>query len=87
MIINQRFSFPGLFILDKESRIQYYTVNNLLSGRSINKLLRILKSIQYVKRNSGQACPVDWKYNDKILYSDPLKSKAYFKKLYSHKKN
>jgi len=49
-------------------------------------LLRILKSIQYIKENPGQACPVDWKYGDKILYSHPLKSKVYFKTLYSTKK-
>ena len=80
-------AFPGLFIIDKEGVIQYYTVNNLLCGRSINELLRILESIQYVKENPGQACPVDWKYGDRVLYSHPLKSKLYFKDLYSTKKN
>ena len=80
-------SFPGLFIIDKEGIIQYYTVNNLLCGRSINELLRILKSIQYIKENAGQACPADWNDGDDILYSHPLKSKGYFKTLYSYKKN
>ena len=80
-------ALPGLFIIDKEGIIQYYTVNNLLCGRSINELLRILKSIQYIKKNPGQACSVDWKYGDNILYSHPLKSKTYFKTLYLHKKN
>ena len=87
MLTNEGFSVPGLFIIDKEGIIQYYTVNNLLCGRSINELLRILKSIQYIKENPGKACPVDWKYGDKILYSHPLKSKVYFKTLYSNKKN
>jgi len=50
-------------------------------------LLRILRSIQYIKENPGQACPVEWKYGDKTLYSHPLNSKAYFKTLYSQKKN
>ena len=81
------FAFPGLFIVDKEGIIQYYMVNNLLCGRSVNELLRILQSIQYMKENPGQACPMDWKYGDKILYSHPLKSKVYFKTLYSNKKN
>lgn len=81
------FAFPGLCIIDKEGIIQYYTVNNLLCGRNITELLRILKSIQYLKENPGQACPVDWNYGNKILYSHPLKSKIYFKKLYSHSKN
>jgi peroxiredoxin (alkyl hydroperoxide reductase subunit C) len=87
MLTNEGFSVPGLFIIDKEGIIQYYTVNNLLCGRSINELLRVLKSIQYIKENPGQACPVDWKNGDKILYSHPLKSKVYFQRLYPNKKN
>lgn len=51
--------FPGLFIIDKEGVIQYYTVNNLLCGRSVNELLSILESIQYIKEHPGQACSVD----------------------------
>ncbi len=86
VLTNDGLSLPGLFILDKEGIIQYYTVNNLLCGRSVTELLRILQSIQYVKDNPGHACPVDWKYGDRILYSHPLKSKVYFKKLYSRKK-
>nr|YP_009687925.1 thiol-specific antioxidant protein [Haslea nusantara]QDX17451.1 thiol-specific antioxidant protein [Haslea nusantara] len=87
LLTNDGLALPGLFIIDKEGIIQYYTVNNLLCGRSITELLRTLKSIQYIKENPGQACPVDWKFGDNILYSHPLKSKVYFKKLYSHKKN
>jgi peroxiredoxin (alkyl hydroperoxide reductase subunit C) len=87
LLTDDGFAFPGLLIVDKEGIIQYYMVNNLLCGRNINELLRILQSIQYVKENPGQACPVDWKYGDKILYSHPLKSKVYFKTLYSNKKN
>jgi peroxiredoxin (alkyl hydroperoxide reductase subunit C) len=78
-------AFPGIFIIDKEGIIQYYTVNNLLCGRSIDELIRILQSIQYIKENPGHACPVNWKYGDKIVYSHPLKSKVYFKTLYSQK--
>jgi len=87
LLTDDGFAFPGLFIVDKEGIIQYYMVNNLLCGRSVNELLRILQAIQYMKENPGQACPVDWKYGDKILYSHPLKSKVYFKTLYSNKKN
>jgi peroxiredoxin 2/4 len=78
---------PSLFIIDKEGIIQYYTVTNLLCGRSVNELLRVLYSIQYLKDNPGEACPVEWKFGDKTLYSHPLKSKVYFKSLYSQKKN
>jgi len=85
LLTNDGLSFPGIFIIDKEGIIQYYTVNNLLCGRNIDELLRVLNSIQYIQENPGQACPVDWKNGDQILYSHPLKSKAYFKKLYLNK--
>ena len=85
LLTNDGLAFPGVFIIDKEGIVQYYTVNNLLCGRSINELIRILKSIQYIKENPGQVCPVDWKYGDPILYSHPLKSKLYFQTLYSNK--
>nr|YP_010516758.1 thiol-specific antioxidant protein [Haslea pseudostrearia]UXN44540.1 thiol-specific antioxidant protein [Haslea pseudostrearia] len=85
LLTNDGFSLPGLFIIDKEGTIQYYTVNNLLCGRSIDELLRILKAIQYIKKNPGQVCSADWTLGDNILYSHPLKSKIHLKKLYSHK--
>lgn len=53
LLTSDGLSFTGLFIIDKEGIIQYYTVNNLLCGRSINELLRILKLIQYVTENPG----------------------------------
>lgn len=51
--------FPGLFIIDKEGLIQYYTVNNLLCGRNVSEILRVLRSIQYLKENPGKVCPAD----------------------------
>lgn len=80
LLSDDGFALPGLFIIDKESIIQYHSVNNLLCGRSVNELLRVLQSIQYTKENPGQVCPVEWKDGDKISYSYPVKSKRYFKK-------
>lgn len=85
VLTNDGLALPAVFLIDKEGLIQYYTVNNLLCGRSVNEIIRILQSIQYIKENPGQACPVDWNYGKKILYSHPLKSKIYFKTLYSQK--
>jgi peroxiredoxin (alkyl hydroperoxide reductase subunit C) len=95
LLTEEGLALPGLFIIDKEGIIQYYTVNNLLCSRSINELIRILESIQYVKKNPGQACPANWKSSssknfqqyDQTLYSHPLRSKLYFRDLYSSKKN
>ena len=87
LLTSDGFSLPGLFIIDKEGIIQYYSVNNLLCGRNIDEILRILQSLQHIKENPGESCPVNWKYGDQILYSHPLKAKIYFKTLYSQKKN
>jgi peroxiredoxin (alkyl hydroperoxide reductase subunit C) len=95
LLTEEGLALPGVFIIDKEGIIQYYNVNNLLCSRSISELIRILQSIQYVKKNPGQACPVNWQpssfknfqQSDQILYSHPLKSKLYFRDLYSSKKN
>ena len=95
LLTEEGLSLPGVFIIDKEGIIQYYTVNNLLCSRNINELIRILESIQYVKKNPGQACPATWQSSglknsqqyDPILYSHPLRSKLYFRDLYSSKKN
>ena len=95
LLTEEGLALPGVFIIDKEGIIQYYNVNNLLCSRSISELIRILESIQYVKKNPGQACPANWKSSssknfqqyDQILYSHPLRSKLYFRDLYSSKKN
>ena len=95
LLTEEGLALPGVFIIDKEGIIQYYTVNNLLCSRSINELIRIIESIQYVKKNPGHACPVNWQSSsftnfqkyDQILYSHPLRSKLYFRNLYSSKKN
>jgi peroxiredoxin (alkyl hydroperoxide reductase subunit C) len=95
LLTEEGLALPGVFIIDKEGIIQYYNVNNLLCSRSISELIRILKSIQYVKKNPGQACPVNWEPSSfknfqqsaQILYSHPLRSKLYFRDLYSSKKN
>jgi len=95
LLTEEGLALPGIFIIDKEGIIQYYTVNNLLCSRSINELIRVIESIQYVKENPGQACPINWQFStfknfqryNKILYSHPIRSKLYFKDLYSSKKN
>ena len=44
LLTNDGLSFPGIFIIDKEGIIQYYTVNNLLCGRNIDEWLRVLNN-------------------------------------------
>lgn len=51
LLTNNKFALSGLFIVDKEGIIQYYTINNLLCDRSMNELLPVLRFIQYRKEN------------------------------------
>ena len=59
ILTDNEFPFSALFIVDKDVIIQYYTVNNLLCRLSINELLWILRSIQYIKENLGHEGTVD----------------------------
>ncbi len=95
LLTEEGLSLPGVFIIDKEGIIQYYTVNNLLCSRSVIELLRIIESIQYVKKNPGQACPANYSSISSIdihpysqmLYSHPIKSKLYFRDFYASNTN
>ena len=60
LLTNDGLCLPGAVIVDKDGIIQYYTVNNLLCGRNVSEILRILRSIQFLKENPGQGCPADW---------------------------
>nr|ARO91386.1 2-cys peroxiredoxin [Rhodochaete parvula] len=71
----------GLFIIDPQGIIQYLTINNLEFGRSIDETLRILQAIQYIQTHPDEVCPANWKPGEKTIFSDPLKSKDYFKKI------
>lgn len=54
LISSDGICFPGLFLIDKEGVIQYYSVNNLLCSRNVNEILRILRSVQFIKENPGK---------------------------------
>ena len=60
LLTNDGLCLPGAVIVDKDGIIQYYTVNNLLCGRNVSEILRILRSIQFLKEKPGQGCPADW---------------------------
>jgi len=71
----------GLFIIDKEGRLQHSIVNNLDFGRSVHETLRTLQAIQYVQSHPDEVCPANWKPGDSTMIADPIKSKEYFKSI------
>ena len=68
----------GLFIIDPDGILQYFTVHNLSYGRSVNETLRVLKAIRYVQSNPDEVCPVEWQEGDKTMVPDPEQAKQYF---------
>lgn len=57
---DQGICLPGVYIIDKDGIIQYYTVYNLLCGRNIGEIISILKSIQFLKENPRKISRADW---------------------------
>jgi len=49
----------GVYILDKENKIQHVAINNLKVGRSIEEVLRVLDAIQKTE-GMGDVCPANW---------------------------
>ena len=79
LLTDDGISFPGVFIIDKEGIIQYYTVNNLLCERNVNEIIRVLRSIQYVKENPGQTSNGRWDFKIKDSGSNVWKFQNYIK--------
>nr|YP_009293815.1 thiol-specific antioxidant protein [Ahnfeltia plicata]AOM65503.1 thiol-specific antioxidant protein [Ahnfeltia plicata]UAT97193.1 thiol-specific antioxidant protein [Ahnfeltia plicata]UAT97398.1 thiol-specific antioxidant protein [Ahnfeltia plicata] len=68
----------GLFLIDKEGCIQYFLVNNLDFGRSVDETLRTLQAIQYVQSHPDEVCPANWQPGHATMAPDPVRSKEYF---------
>jgi peroxiredoxin 2/4 len=75
---NEGIALRGLFIIDRDSVIQYATINNLSFGRSVDETLRILQAIQHVQSNPDEVCPAGWQPGEKTMTPDPVKAKEYF---------
>ena len=52
----------GMFIIDPDGILQYYVVNNLNVGRSVDEMLRVIDALQ-----TGGLCPSDWRPGKKLI--------------------
>lgn len=80
----------GVFLIDKQGILQYFSTNNLSVGRNIQEILRILKAVQYVQKNPNKGCPANWKSGKTtILLTIVKKKRKKFKesKKYNKQKN
>ena len=72
-------AFRGLFLIDKEGKIQHQLINNLPLGRNIDEALRMVEALQFHEKN-GEVCPANWQEGSDGMKPDPDGSIPYFKK-------
>ncbi len=60
-ILNEEKGVPyrGAFIVNKQGKVVYGSVNNLFIGRSTDELVRLIDAFQYTEKNEAM-CPIDW---------------------------
>jgi len=68
----------------KKGVIRHLSVNDLPVGRNVDEVLRLVQAFLYTDVH-GEVCPSGWKPGDLTMVDHPLKSKEYFKKVWSEK--
>ena len=70
-------SYRGLFLLDKQSKIRHYLINDLSLGRSVDEVLRTLDALIYVESH-GEVCPANWRKGQKAMSATKEGVTSYF---------
>jgi len=60
-------SLRGTFIIDPDSRLIAYEIQNNSIGRSAKELLRKLQAAIFVREHKGEVCPASWEPGKKTL--------------------
>eukprot|EP01068_Selenidium_serpulae_P002803 Selendium_serpulae@DN2682_c0_g1_i2.p1 len=60
VLLNDKVSLRGLFLIDKKGIIRHQIVNDLPLGRSVDEALRMIDALQHHEKY-GEVCPADWK--------------------------
>jgi peroxiredoxin (alkyl hydroperoxide reductase subunit C) len=55
----QGIAFRGVFLIDKNNILQFFSVNNLPLGRNISEIIRLVDALLHVEKH-GMVCPVNW---------------------------
>jgi len=64
---DEKLSFRTTIIIDPEGIVKSYEINDNSIGRSSEELLRKLQAAQFVSKNKGQVCPMNWKPGKETL--------------------
>ena len=60
-------SLRGTFIIDPEGILKAFELHDNSIGRSTNELLRKIKAAQFVDKNPGNVCPINWEPGSETL--------------------
>jgi len=60
---NNKVSYRATIFIDENGIIRHFSVNDLMIGRNIDEMLRIIDAYKFYEKN-GEVCPVNWKQGD-----------------------
>ncbi len=66
-IYEEGLSLRGTFIIDPDGVLKTYEMNDNSIGRSSAELIRKIQAAQFVRKNGGEVCPVNWQPGKKTL--------------------
>lgn len=66
-IEDEGLALRGTFIIDPEGMLKAYELHDNSIGRSCEELLRKIQAAQFVNKNKGQVCPMNWKPGKETL--------------------
>jgi NADH-dependent peroxiredoxin subunit C len=66
-IENEGLSLRGTFFIDPQGVLKAYELHDNSIGRSVKEIVRKVQAAQYVSKNKGQVCPVNWEPGKETL--------------------
>ena len=63
-------AFRGSFLIDKNGTVRHQVVNDLLLGRNVDEMLRMVDALQFTEEH-GEVCPAGWMKGKKGMTASP----------------
>ncbi len=79
VLIGEKVSLRGTFLIDSKGIVQHQVVNNLPLGRNIDEAIRMVDALQFFEEN-GDVCPAGWERGEDGMKPNAEGVAAYLKK-------
>lgn len=79
LLEEQGIALRGLFIIDDKDIVVHSTINQLMVGRNVDEILRLVEAFQYTTKH-GEVCPANWSKGSDTMKPDPKGSQEWFNK-------